>query len=180
MSLTSDSTADEWERAARLRQRSRSTTRSSNTNSTNTSTSSTPPPPFNSLSEHGQIVRTQRLAKQAGLEASIMANQISEQKEARKNADIKRLMRNDRASPVDRARFMSIYDDDIREEVNKSRGTPPIKIPVANNRQFPPTYRFGGRTKRRSRKSRKGKRTKKGKHVRKSKKTKRGKSSKRR
>ena len=177
MSLTSDSTADEWERAARQR-RSRSTTCSSN--STNTSTSSTPHPPFNSLSEHGQMVMTQRLAKQAGLEASIMANQLSEQREAKKNADIKRLMRNDRASPVDRARFMSIYDNDIREEVNKSRGTPPIKIPVANNRQFPPKYNFGGRTKRRSRKSRKGKRTKKGKHVRKSKKTKRGKSSKRR
>lgn len=175
MSLTSDSTADEWERAARQR-RSRSTTHSSNT-STNTSTSSTPHPPFNSLSEHGQMVMTQRLGKQAGLEASIMANQLSEQREAKKNADIKRLMRNDRASPVDRAKFMSIYDNDIREEVNKSRGTPPIKIPVANNRQFPPTYKFGGRTKRRTRK---GKKARKGKHTRKSKKMKRGKKSKKR
>ena len=170
MSLTSDSTIEDWERAANERRRSRSTTRSS---STNTSAAPTPPIPFNSLTEEGKLDMSQRLARQAGLEASIYANQISEQKNAKKQSDINHYMRSGKASPSDRNKFMSIYNEDIKDEFRNARGiTPPMVIPRPNKERVHPTHFFGGRTKRRSRK---GKKVRKGKHTRKSKKMKRSK-----
>ena len=109
MSLTSDSTEEEWRRAIEDRRRERLNSRISNTTSnttsaytSNTTSSSEQTPPINSI-EHNKM-----LAKQAGLEASIYANQLSEQKSAKKQSDNNRYMRSGKASPLDRNRFMAI------------------------------------------------------------------------
>jgi hypothetical protein len=178
MSLTSDSTEEEWRRAIEERRRGRVNSRiSNNTTSTTsaytsgTTTSTEESPPLNSI-EYNKM-----LAKQAGLEASIYANQLSEQKSAKKQSDINRYMRSGKASPIDRNRFMSIYNEDIQDEIRNTRGpTPPMVIPRPNKERSHPTHLFGGRTKRRSRK---GKKAKKGKYTRKSKKMKRNNKSRR-
>lgn len=177
MSLTSDSTEEEWKRAIEERRRGRIDSRISNTTSSTsaytsgTTSSSEQSPPVNSIDNN------KRLAKQAGLEAAIYANQMSEHKSAKKQSDINRYMRSGKASPLDRSKFMSIYNEDIQDEVNNARGpTPPMVIPRPNKERSHPTHFFGGRTKRRSRK---GKKARKGKHARKTKRVKRNKKSRR-
>jgi hypothetical protein len=114
--------------------------------------------------------------------------------ESKKQQDINRI-KSGRASPKEKEKFMSIYQQEIAAEVasahenaketawkvwkDDSRATSPIAIPVPRSSSAP----FGGRrTGRRSKKGRKtkGRNTRKGKRVRKSKKARRpAKSSKR-
>ena len=109
---------------------------------------------------------------------------VNDAKELEKQQDINRI-KSGRASPKEKEKFMSIYQQEIADEIasaqerakrtaqkvwdDDSRATSPIPIPVVRSSSAP----FGGRrTGRRSKKGRKtkGRKTRRGKRVRKSKK----------
>jgi len=113
--------------------------------------------------EEQSIQQAKADAKNAGLEASIHANMLANEKEAVEKNDIQ-YVRAGRASPAVLGQFKSIYrggiEDEIRESIRKSP-TSPVPIPKRN---------WGGRRRTKRRGSNTGKNTRRGKRARKSKK----------
>ena len=179
---TTDASTEEWDRAVRERRQTRSSNSSSDISST------IPSNPNNTPTDEYREMISRHLAKTAALEAAEYANAKAAHKEAQKQKYIDHI-KSGKATPTQISKFKSIYDDDIREEVESVRPTAIVAASEARKRNSPNTPRspvttpipiptknrpisyigLGGRTKRRSTKGRK---TRKGKRVQKSKKAK--------